>query len=172
VDLGGDLASLDAAAGARVKIGGCGHRGEYIKGERQAEKGLLPRNARDLVALGRVRLGLKVGDDPDRWAPPVGDTEARGRPVSGYGEEGGGALLAGLALLALGREVGRAEKKGGRRRSRPRGKGEKWAEPDTGRRRGNSFPFSKFILCSNLLEMIFKIILNKGTPLNKIYAAA
>ena len=34
-----------------------------------------------MVALGRVRLGLKVGDDPDRWAPPVGETK-RGIPVS------------------------------------------------------------------------------------------
>jgi hypothetical protein len=38
---------------------------------------------------------------------------ARGRLVSGCSEVGGGALLAGLALLALGREVGRAEKRGG-----------------------------------------------------------
>ena len=154
MDLGGDLASLNVAAGARVKIGGCGHRGEYIKGERQAEKGLLARNARDLVALGRVRLGLKVGDDPDRWAPPVGDTEAWGRPVICCGEGRGGARR----WLSLGPRGGpcgtgwaAARRRKGEGNSRPRGGKERVGPSPSrvGRGEGNLlffFPFSNLNL--------------------------
>jgi hypothetical protein len=127
------------AAGARVKIGGCGHRGEYIKGERQAEKGLLARNARDLVALGRVRLGLKVEDDPDRWAPPVGDTEAWGRPVICCGEGRGGArrwLSSWAARRADWRWAGARRRKGEGGRQAAGEK--KWAEPERRRGRGNA----------------------------------
>jgi len=61
------------------------------------------------------------------------------------------------AALTLGRSK---EEKGGKRESRPRGRGEKWAEPETGRGRGNLFPFSKFMFCSNLLKRICKTNLN------------
>ena len=120
-------------------------RGEYLKGQTcgarssggrlRAAGAISRRSPAPLRGRGRTR----------QMGPTCQRNGARGRLVSGCSEVGGGALLAGLALLALGREVGRAEKKGGRRRSRPRGKGEKWAEPETGRGRGNSFPFS--ILC-------------------------
>ena len=96
------MASSDAAAGARIEARALRGSGWYIKGKRQAEKGLLARNARDLVALGRVRLGLKVGDDPDRWAPPVGETK-RGTPLSAAAARRRRADAGRSAVLALGR---------------------------------------------------------------------
>jgi len=100
-----------------------------------------------------------VEDGPDRWAPPIGETE-RGPCVSCCGKEGGARGLLGLRC-ALGPKPGtgpRREERG-RRESRPGGEGEKWAEPETGRGRGNLFPFYLSSFYSNLLTRIFKTII-------------
>jgi len=56
--------------------------------------------------------------------------------------------------------VGRAEKKGGRRRKQAAGLGKRveWAEPKTGRER--TFFFLFFYPLLNSFERVFKIILN------------
>jgi hypothetical protein len=56
--------------------------------------------------------------------------------------------------------LGRNREERGEGEKQPAGGGEKWAEPETGRERGNSFPFTKFIFCSNLLKRISKTNLN------------
>ena len=104
----------------------------------------------------RVRLGLKVGDGSDRRAPCGSDAGARGRPVSGCGE----GEARGRGLLGHAGAWAEAEKKGGGGRRATGEERKNWPSPRLGGRKGNSFPFSKFILCSNLLKRIFKTILN------------
>ena len=132
--------------------------GRVFKGLESGGRRIARANRARWLRSGRVRLGLKVEDESDRWTPPGRDTGARGRPVSGCGE--GGART--RAVLALGPKPGtgpRREERGkGAGRPRGRGEREKWAEPETGRGRGNPFPFAKFIFSSNLLKRIFKTI--------------
>ena len=64
LDLGGDLASFDAAAGARVELRDFGAAGEYLKGQSRAEGGIAhakrARLLRSDSCPGRTRGGRRV----------------------------------------------------------------------------------------------------------------
>jgi len=84
-----------------------------------------------VAARTRVLLGLKVEDDPDRWAPPVGETE-RGTTCQGLQQGEEARRLAGLRRVGPKPGTGpRREEKGGRGTGRPRGRKE-WAKPESG----------------------------------------
>jgi len=107
-----------------------------------------------------VRPGHEVGEGSDSWVAPVG-VPGHGTHSSAAAVERGGARL--LGCLAVGRELGRAEKKEGRveKESRPRGGGEerKLGRPRAARERVKPFPFYFLFLFSfktNLFQNIFK----------------
>jgi hypothetical protein len=99
-----DRGAAAAACAARVlQGGGCeagGSKGAVRRLYRAAERGLGVR-ARGAIRAEEVRRGrtrprarvwLKVGDDPDRWAPPISKRKRGGERgvarLAGPGEEG------------------------------------------------------------------------------------
>jgi hypothetical protein len=118
--------------------GSRGSGGRYLK-EQTCGARIACANRARWVRPDSCPTRTEVGDGPDLWVPPGSDS-GRGTCLSVEGERRALALSCWAGCWCLGRN--REER--GKGRSRPRGGKEKWAEPETGRERGNSFPFSKF----------------------------